>query len=260
MALHGAVLLPFVVEKILPLQVFVKTLIPPGASVNLNLQELHSPDAANSNGLAGASTGSTIVPSETTITATQSGKTAVGVYALQTISSLASLRQAITTTITETTTATDGKTEIEIAAAIVFAGGVSWFLASLVGDAAAGEVIEPPTTEPDHPNDSKCPDPAQKCSDCTGVGGMCTTGSASGCACQNIACPTSQPKCSDTTCADNAQNKCTASNKDCDCTPDEPCPDDIDTLDCSDCGGGGTGETCAGVSLPTLFRRFQTSD
>ncbi|KAG4435126.1 hypothetical protein IFR05_009391 [Cadophora sp. M221] len=193
-------------------------------------------------------TGSIEPPSETTIVVTQSGATATGVYALQTISSLTGLKQAITTTIAQTTTATDGSTGIETAAAVIFAGGVSWFLASLVGDAIAGEVIEPPTTEPNHPNDPTCPNPAQKCSDCTGIAGICTTGAVPGCTCEEAACPTSKPKCSDENCAGNDQNKCTKNDVNCDCTPDEACPDDVDTLECSACGGGGREEICAGLA------------
>lgn len=68
----------------------------------------------------------------TTITASQSGKTVTGSYALQTISSYTDLRQAITTTVTASTTGTDGSIGVETGAAVIFAGGVSWFLSGML--------------------------------------------------------------------------------------------------------------------------------
>lgn len=70
-------------------------------------------------------------PIMTTVVATQSGKTVTGSYALQTLSSYANLRQAVTTTVTRTTTNTDGSSGVETAAAVILAGGVSWFLAGM---------------------------------------------------------------------------------------------------------------------------------
>ena len=67
----------------------------------------------------------------TTMTASQSGKTVTGSYALQTISSYNDLRQAITTTVTVSTTGTDGSIGVETGAAVIFAGGVSWFLSGV---------------------------------------------------------------------------------------------------------------------------------
>lgn len=74
---------------------------------------------------------STATPVLTTITASQSGKTVTGSYALQTISSYTDLRQAITTTVTTNTTGTDGSIGVETGAAVVFAGGVAWFLSGV---------------------------------------------------------------------------------------------------------------------------------
>jgi len=67
-----------------------------------------------------------------TITATQSGKTVTGIFALQTLTSYSSLRQAVTTTVIKTTTNPDGSTAVKTAAAVVFAGGVAWFLAGML--------------------------------------------------------------------------------------------------------------------------------
>jgi hypothetical protein len=109
--------------------------------------------------------------------------------------------------VTETATAADGKTEIETAAAVVMAGGVAWFLAGFVGDAAAAEALDPPTTNPDHKDDPTCPSPMQQCRECGGVEEICVTGPAPVCACEVAAA--------------------------------EPCPSKDDTLDCTECGGAG---------------------
>lgn len=76
---------------------------------------------------------------------------------------------------------------------------MTWFLAAVEGDTAAAEtILEPPSPPEDgHEDDPKCPNPESKCSDCTGVGSMCTTGSNAGCACKDKACPTTNSKCSD---------------------------------------------------------------
>lgn len=195
--------------------------------------------------------GSTATPPLTTVTATPSnGPTVVGTYALESISSYASLKQSITTTVTVTTTS-NGQTGVETAAAIVMAGGVAWFLAGFTGDAAAAQgALVPPPTSDGHTDDPGCPSSKSKCSDCSGSGGMCTTGSNSGCACDD-SCPTrdQQPKCSDDNCKGDDQDKCTVNNKGCQCTSDDTCPEDLDTLFCDDCGGSNDDEKCKGVRL-----------
>jgi hypothetical protein len=69
---------------------------------------------------------------------------------------------------------------------------------------AAGDplIIEPPAgPEDDHKNDEKCPLSKQKCSDCTGVLEMCTTGSFIGCACDSTqSCPSTPPTCEESDC------------------------------------------------------------
>lgn len=81
-------------------------------------------------GLVAVPSTSSPSPKLTTVTATPPGQTQVviGTYALQSISSYSKLRQNITTTLSTSVTATDGTVGIETAAAVVLAGGVSWFL------------------------------------------------------------------------------------------------------------------------------------
>lgn len=71
--------------------------------------------------------GSAINPTLTTVTASQSDKTATGTYALETITSLTNLRQSMTTTVT--TSPTSSGSAVETAVAVVLAGGVIWILA-----------------------------------------------------------------------------------------------------------------------------------
>lgn len=148
----------------------------------------------SANGEGDKNSGNT-TPSLTTVTT----NSVVATFALETISSYASLRQSITTTFTVTTTASDGKTGLETAAAVIAAGGVAFFLAGVAGDlASAEEVLEAPSPPEDgHEDDPKCPGTKTKCSDCAGTGGMCTTGDNVGCACDGNACPPTKPKCSD---------------------------------------------------------------
>lgn len=77
---------------------------------------------------SGVNDGSTAAPVLSVVTATQSGQTVTGTYVLETILSYSELRQSITTTVTVTATS-NGVAEVKTAAAVVLAGGVSWFLA-----------------------------------------------------------------------------------------------------------------------------------
>lgn len=67
-------------------------------------------------------------PALSTVIASQADKTVTGTYALQTISSYSRLRQKVTTTITATTTRTQGLTGVETGVAVILAGGVTWAL------------------------------------------------------------------------------------------------------------------------------------
>jgi hypothetical protein len=130
----------------------------------------------------------------TTITATPStsGEPVVATFALQTISSLTGLKEAITTTVTSP--GTSGK---ETAVAVVAAGGVAWFLSGFLGDAAVVEsIVEPPEVD-GHPDDETCPNSRAECPDCNGIGGMCITGPNLGCACDPHQCPENKPSCLD---------------------------------------------------------------
>ncbi|KAL9107869.1 MAG: hypothetical protein Q9227_007287 [Pyrenula ochraceoflavens] len=107
---------------------------------------------------------------------------------------------------------------------MILAGGVTWILDSVIGDAALAEsILEAPEDADGHEDDSKCPE-KEKCSDCGGHGNMCTTGSNAGCACDQDECPDPKPSCSDDKCKGNDENVCTNENAGCPC--DSTCPDE----------------------------------
>jgi hypothetical protein len=72
-------------------------------------------------------------PTVQIITATQSGKTVVGTYALETLSGYSKLRQTITVTLTTTTTSPNGALSVATDAAVVAAGGFFWGLVGKLG-------------------------------------------------------------------------------------------------------------------------------
>lgn len=78
-----------------------------------------------------------------------------------------------------------------------------WAGLGVVGDAAVAEAVleAPKTAEGNHEDDTTCPEPKSKCPDCAGMAGMCTTGTAVGCGCDNPTCPAELPSCGDATCA-----------------------------------------------------------
>lgn len=128
-----------------------------------------------------------------------------------------------------------------------FIGTNFWLYVGFVGDAAtANEILNPPTNEDSHPDDPRCSEPSINCHVCQGVRNVCTTGTDSGCACNDQEdaeeCPTGdkQPQCSNEKYAPNKENKCTQDHAGCDCKTEkeeEECPKDEFTLDCEDCGG-----------------------
>ncbi|KAL9622245.1 MAG: hypothetical protein Q9160_003428 [Pyrenula sp. 1 TL-2023] len=191
------------------------------------------------------------------ITATQSGKTVTGTFALETITSLSSLRQSITTTVTATPTSGG---EAKTAAAVILAGGVAWLLAEAIGDAAVVEAaIEAPEAPEGHKDDKTCPNPEHKCSDCGGVASVCVTKDG-GCRCNNgkctiedvkncdceESCPKGdqQPTCDSDDCK-GVDGKCTIKNKGCECK--DSCPDHEMTPFCDDCGGNNN-KKCKGIA------------
>ncbi|RDL32941.1 uncharacterized protein BP5553_08380 [Venustampulla echinocandica] len=136
-------------------------------------------------------------PVPSTAMASQAYKTVTGTYALQTISLYSGLRQKITTTITATRTGAQYLTSVETGVAVIIAGGVTWSLACFVGDAAtAAKVLEALKDADKHPDDSSCPNPKDKRTDCGGVGSICETGSSTGCTCdeEKAACPEGDAK------------------------------------------------------------------
>ena len=102
------------------------------------------------------------------------------------------------------------------------------------------DTIEPPGEAEGHEDDPKCKDAKEKCSDCNGVIGICTTGDATGCLCdgeeENCPAEDQKPKCSDPQCDGNEDHNCTKQNRDCDCKPDsdDECPKEDQKPKCSD--------------------------
>jgi hypothetical protein len=81
--------------------------------------------------------------------------------------------------------------------AIVMAGGVVWVLAGFGSDAAIIDALpEPPGVSDGHSDDPSCPDPKTDCATCAGLGGMCKSGVAIGCACDDgeTDCPAEKPR------------------------------------------------------------------
>lgn len=69
-------------------------------------------------------------------------------------------------------------------------------------EAASALTAETPAAPEDEPDDPTCPAEHDKCSDCGGTAGFCTTKNP-GCACdEEKQCPTSdqEPECSDDSC------------------------------------------------------------
>jgi hypothetical protein len=137
------------------------------------------------------------------VTATASGQTAVGTFALQTVPAWAALRESQTVTISETPTATgDAGGAVKTAAVVVFAGGVAWFLASYAGE--VGILQAPKDVGASHKDDGSCPEPRKLCDDlqCLGISelNMCLVSPNMGCACIDKSCPYQKLKCSNTDC------------------------------------------------------------
>jgi hypothetical protein len=120
---------------------------------------------------------------------------------------------------------------------VIFAGGVAWYLAGVVGGEAA--ILTTPNEAGGHPDDAQCPNPKSKCSECGGVNGICVL-SNGGCTCEDseATCPQEKPDCDAETCQGSENNQCTVENKGCDCERTRPsCPDPTEALFCSQCGG-----------------------
>ena len=107
-----------------------------------------------------------------------------------------------------------------------------------VAEAEAAELLDPPTSDEEHPEDPKCPADNHKCKDCGSTNDLVCVKPDGGCACdkeEEEKCPTGddQPKCTDEKCKGGDDNKCTLEHKGCECTPKE-CPIGDDQPKCSD--------------------------
>jgi hypothetical protein len=58
-------------------------------------------------------------------------------------------------------------------------------LKDFAGGAGAVAALSPPESANNHEDDKSCPDPKDKCADCGGNQGMCTTGTDTGCESSN---------------------------------------------------------------------------
>jgi hypothetical protein len=201
----------------------------------------------------------------------------IGTYAQATLTQYQNLRESITTNLVVSPTQ-EGLPAATVAA-VIFAGGVAWYLAGLVGGEAAA-LTAPKEGGPGHEDDPTCPGQKPSCADCAatlgfcaepnpgcaceeeeeedkcpttqpsceatecaGTDGKCTLGDLKDCECEGT-CPTGdkKPKCEDETCKGDENNKCTLEHKDCECTKKE-CPEDIDAPFCPACGGEETEQT-----------------
>ncbi|CAI6342584.1 unnamed protein product [Periconia digitata] len=167
---------------------------------------------------------------------TSSGSTSAGsaTYALATLTEYKDLRESITATIT--VSPTQSGEPADTVAAVVFAGGVAWYLASFVG-AEAAALAAPKEAPPSHRDDERCEGEKSKCEDCGATLGFCVEPNP-GCACEEEEkCPEQKPSCEATECKGD-EGKCTLGDlKDCECEENNECPDDMDSPFCSACGG-----------------------
>jgi hypothetical protein len=103
-----------------------------------------------------------------------------GTYALATLTQYAGLRESITASITVSPTQS-GESAATVAA-VVFAGGVAWYLAGLVGGEAAA-LTAPIEGGSGHQNDETCNNDRSICKDCGAALGFCVDPNP-GCACE----------------------------------------------------------------------------
>lgn len=108
------------------------------------------------------------------------------------------LRESITAAITVSPTQS-GEPAATVAA-VVFAGGVAWYLAGLVGGEAAALTV-PEEGGGGHENDESCNGDKPQCKDCGATLGFCVAPNP-GCACEEEKnqCPETKPSCEVTEC------------------------------------------------------------
>jgi hypothetical protein len=143
-------------------------------------------------------------PKVTSVTSID-GHKATAIWEPLTLTKYQSLRASTTVTLTETATATNGSSEVETVVAVVFAGGVAWWLAGeflrpdkskrFADGVGKGQIgfgaalgLTPPTSQPEgsKKDDKNCKaNPKRKCNDCGGADlvGLCRSPPENGCMC-----------------------------------------------------------------------------
>ncbi|KAH4074369.1 hypothetical protein HBI25_233920 [Parastagonospora nodorum] len=176
-----------------------------------------------------------------TMTSVVNGETGTVIWEPMTLDEYKGLRASTTVSLTETATASGANGGLETVAAVVFAGGVAWYLASQ-NAAAAAIVFQPPPQKPEgsREDDNTCKNNGNKpdCDDCGGNTplGLCSKGDKQNCPCEEQNCPKDgPPKCSAQDCSGSNEGlKCNANGqlKGCQC-----CPAEAPTCDADDCKG-----------------------
>ncbi|KAF2281485.1 uncharacterized protein EI97DRAFT_447448 [Westerdykella ornata] len=157
-----------------------------------------------------------------TMTSVKDGQTGVVVWEPMTLEEYNGLRASTTISMTETATATGAESELETVAAVVFAGGIAWYLACSRED------------------DQSCKSEGQKpdCEDCGGNTplGLCASGNQQNCPCEEQECPKDDPpSCPAPECSgDDTSLQCSTRGKlkGCQC-----CPEKLPTCEKDDCKG-----------------------
>ncbi|KAF2661766.1 hypothetical protein K491DRAFT_647028 [Lophiostoma macrostomum CBS 122681] len=151
-----------------------------------------------------------------TMTSVVDGQTGIVVWEPMTLDDYRSLRASTTIELTETATASrsGAGSELETVAAVVFAGGVAWYLACSCSEG----------------DDEKCQNDGHKpdCDDCGGNNplALCSSGAQQFCPCEEQQCPAdTPPSCGALECAGEESNlQCTVNGKlkGCQCCPTDP--------------------------------------
>ncbi|KAJ6127389.1 hypothetical protein N7523_003001 [Penicillium sp. IBT 18751x] len=177
------------------------------------------------------------------------GTTGIICWEPVTYSDYSDLQASTTMTITEPATLTNGDIVMETEAVDLYAGGVAWYPACLIGPPVILALIAAPAALPPgaRADNSDCEGDDQTCDDCGGDSsglGLCSEPPQAGCPCREKEdCPNEPMLCSDPNCGgDNGQSQCAGSGdiNGCTCCPDTP-PDCTDNA----CGGGDNQECSA---------------
>ncbi|KAF2200687.1 hypothetical protein GQ43DRAFT_373221 [Delitschia confertaspora ATCC 74209] len=146
-----------------------------------------------------------------TMTTVIDGKTGTAIWEPLTMTEYKKLRASTTITLAETATLT-GDSQVETVVAVVFAGGIAWWLA-----------CKPQDSKED---DKSCKKPKEDCAQCGGANklDLCSSGPKEGCPCEEKQeCPKDgPPACTSPACGgDDGNAKCKAKGKTkgCNCCP-----------------------------------------